>query len=153
MMALPEPVMLVGVIAQKVLLVARLTTPAKPLSDVMWIVEFETVPGSTVMLAGLAARAKSCTMYMASAEWDKLVLVPVTVTSTFPADAKVQDNVALPEPVTLVGDTLHEVLLVAKATTPPKSFRAVTVREEVAAVPALVVMLVGLAVRVKSCTM
>jgi len=69
------------------------------------------------------------------------------------AEVKVQDKMELPEPVTLVGDTLHEVLLVAKATTPPKPFRAATVREEVAAVPALVVMLVGLAVRVKSCTM
>jgi len=153
MMALPEPVMLVGVIAQKVLLVARLTTPAKPLSDVMWIVEFETVPGSTVMLAGLAARAKSCTMYMASAEWDKLVLVPVTVTSTFPADAKVQDRVALPEPVTLVGLAVHEVLLVVKLTTLEKPLRAVIVIVDVPAEPARTVTEVGPAITVKSWTL
>jgi len=66
------------------------------------------------------------------------------------AELKVHDKMALPEPVTLVGDTLHEVLLVAKATTPLNPFRAVTVREEVAAVPALTVILVGLTVRVKS---
>jgi len=68
------------------------------------------------------------------------------------AEVKVHDKTALPAPVTLVGDTLHEVLLVANATTLPNPFRAMTVREEVAAVPALTVMLVGLAVRVKSCT-
>ena len=68
------------------------------------------------------------------------------------AEVKVHDKVALPEPVTLVGDTLHDVLLVVKATTPPNPFRAMTVREEVAAVPALTVILVGLTVRVKSCT-
>ena len=46
MVALPEPVMLVGVIAHEaVLLVARATTPAKPFSDVIWMVEFATVSG------------------------------------------------------------------------------------------------------------
>ncbi len=82
---------------------------------------------------------------MASAECDKPLLVPMTVTSTFPADAKVQDRAALPEPVTLVGLAVHDVLLVAKLTRPVKPFRAVTVMVEVAAVPALTVMLTGLA--------
>lgn len=46
MVALPEPIMLVGVIVHEVvLLVARVTTPAKPLSDVIWMVEFATVSG------------------------------------------------------------------------------------------------------------
>src|SRR5207244_12753444 len=52
MMALPEPVTRVGVRAQAVLLVARLTTPARPLSDGMRAVEFQAAPGSTVILAG-----------------------------------------------------------------------------------------------------
>ncbi len=45
MVALPEPVILVGVIVHEVLLVSRATTPAKPLSDVIWMVEFATVSG------------------------------------------------------------------------------------------------------------
>ena len=60
------------------------------------------------------------------------------------------DNVALPEPVTLVGEMVHDVLLVVKLTTPAKPFSAVTVIEEVPAEPALTVTLVGLAVIVKS---
>jgi len=64
----------------------------------------------------------------------------------------VHDNVALPDPVTLVGDTVHEVLLVVRLTTPAKPFNAVTVIEEVPAEPALIVTLVGLAAIVKSWT-
>ncbi len=58
----------------------------------------------------------------------------------------------LPEPVTIVGDTVHEVLLVARLTTPVKPFELVTVTVDVAAVPALTAMLVGLADIVKSWT-
>ena len=61
-----------------------------------------------------------------------------------------QDSVALPEPVTLVGDTVHEVLLVVRLTTPAKPLIAVTVIVEVPAEPAFTVTLVGLAVIVKS---
>ena len=60
------------------------------------------------------------------------------------------DNVALPEPVTLVGAIEHEVLLLARLTTPANPWSAVTVIAEVAAVPALTVTLVGLAAIVKS---
>jgi len=62
----------------------------------------------------------------------------------------VQDNVALPEPVTLVGETVHDVLLVDRLTTPAKPLIAVTVIVEVPAEPAFTVTLVGLAVIVKS---
>ncbi len=65
---------------------------------------------------------------------------------------KVHDRVELPEPVTIVGDTVHEVLLVARLTTPVKPFELVTVTVDVAAVPALTAMLVGLADIVKSWT-
>ncbi len=61
-----------------------------------------------------------------------------------------QDNVALPEPVTLVGETVHDVLLVVRLTTPAKPLIAVTVIVEVPAEPAFTVTLVGLAVIVKS---
>ena len=62
------------------------------------------------------------------------------------------DNVALPEPVTLVGATEQEVLLVVRLTTPANPFIAVTVMLEVPAVLALTVIEVGLAAIVKSCT-
>ncbi len=62
------------------------------------------------------------------------------------------DRVALPEPVTLVGATEQEVLLVVRLTTPAKPLMAVTVIVEVPAVLALTVTEVGLAVIVKSWT-
>jgi hypothetical protein len=56
----------------------------------------------------------------------------------------------LPEPVTLVGLTPHEVLFVPRLTTPAKPFRPVTAMAEVPGVPALTVTLVGFAETVKS---
>ena len=78
--------------------------------------------------------------------------MPVTPTWTVETAAKVQDKVALPEPVTLVGATEHEVLLVVRPTTPPKPLRPVTVIAEVPAELTLTLTLVGLAVTVKSWT-
>jgi hypothetical protein len=66
------------------------------------------------------------------------------------ADAKVQESVALPEPVTLVGLTAHAVLLVANATTPEKPFCGETVTVEVPELPAFTVTIVGLTVIEKS---
>ena len=60
--------------------------------------------------------------------------MPVTPTWTVPP-VNVQDRVELPEPVTLVGDKVHDVLLVVKLTTPAKPFRPVTVMVDEAAVP------------------
>ena len=77
----------------------------------------------------------------------------MTPTWTVPAAAKVQDRVELPEPVTLVGDTVHEVLFVARVTTPANPLTAVIVIVEVPAEPALTVTLVGDAVIVKSWTL
>jgi len=84
-------------------------------------------------------------------DWEPLV--PVTVTTTLDAVVNVHDSVALPDPVTLDGVTLHLVLSAAKLTTPTKPFTAVTVRVEVPAVSVLVVRLVGLAATVKSCVL
>jgi len=64
----------------------------------------------------------------------------------------VQDSVALPEPVTLVGATEQEVLFVARLTTPANPFRATIVMLEVPAAPTLTLTLVGLAAIVKSWT-
>ena len=76
--------------------------------------------------------------------------MPVTLTWNVPPVAKVQDKVALPEPVTLVGDTEHEVLFVVRLTTPAKPLIAVTVILDVPAALALTVTDVGLAAIVKS---
>ena len=43
--------------------------------------------------------------------------MPATPTWTVEADVKVHDKVALPKPVTLVGATVHKVLLVVRLTT------------------------------------
>jgi len=68
-----------------------------------------------------------------------------------PVVVKVHDNVELPEPVTLVGETLHEaVVLVARLTTPVNPFRAVIVIVDVPAALTFTLTLVGLAVIVKS---
>jgi hypothetical protein len=74
----------------------------------------------------------------------------VTVTATFDAAVNVHESVALPEPVTLTGVTLHALLSAVRLTTPEKPLTAVTVMVEVPDTPVLIVRLVGLAVTVKS---
>jgi len=66
------------------------------------------------------------------------------------AELKLQDRLATPEPVTLVGLIAHEVLFVPRLTTPANPFRPVTVIVEVPGELTLTVMLVGFAARVKS---
>jgi hypothetical protein len=81
-------------------------------------------------------------------DWEPLE--PVTVTMMFGAVVNVHDNVALPEPATLVGVMLQAVLSAVRLTTPLKPFTAVTVMVEVPAVPTLAATVVGLAVTAKS---
>ncbi len=98
---------------------------------------------------GLAVTVKSWTTNVTVAEWDRLPLVPVTVTWTVPADGKLQERVEVPDPETLPGVSVQtEVSLLARVTTPANPLRPVTVIVEVAAVLAFVVTLVGLAVTV-----
>ena len=79
--------------------------------------------------------------------------MPATDTCLLPVVVKVHDNVELPEPVTLVGETEQEaVVLVARLTTPAKPLRPVTVIVEVPEALTLTLTLVGLAVMVKSWT-
>jgi len=68
------------------------------------------------------------------------------------AAANVHERVALPEPVTLVGATEHDVLLVVRLTMPANPLTLVTVIADVPALPALTVTVVGLAEMVKSTT-
>ena len=79
--------------------------------------------------------------------------MPVTPTCTVDAAAKVHERVALPEPLTLVGATLQDVLLVVRPTTPANPFSPVIVIVEVPALPAFTVTVAGLAAMVKSWTM
>ena len=70
-----------------------------------------------------------------------------------PVVLNVHDRVELPEPVTLVGETVHDaVVLVTRLTTPAKPFRPVTVIVEVPAALTFTLTLVGLAAIVKSWT-
>jgi hypothetical protein len=59
---------------------ARATVPANPFSAVTVTVDVPLTPARTVTLVGLAAIAKSCTVYITVAECDRVPLVPVTVT-------------------------------------------------------------------------
>ena len=78
------------------------------------------------------------------------LLVPVTPTWNVPVEVNVHESVELPEPVTLVGDRVHDVLLVVRLTTPLKPWTAVTVIVEVAGPPVTPETGFGLAVMVKS---
>jgi hypothetical protein len=149
--AVPEPVTLVGDTVHEVLLVARLTIPANPFKPVIVTVDMPATP--TLVVTGvLAAIVKSWTTNVTVTEWDRAPLVPVTDTCLLPIVVNVQESVALPEPVTLVGATEQEVLLVARPTTPAKPFWPVTVILEVPAALTFTLTLVGLAAIVKSCT-
>jgi len=68
------------------------------------------------------------------------------------ATANVHDKVALPEPVTLVGETVQDVLLVVKLTTPANPLTAVTVIVDVPAAFTFTLTLNGLAAIAKSWT-
>ena len=72
------------------------------------------------------------------------------MTCTSCAELNVQDSVELPEPVTLVGDSVHDVLLLVRLTIPLNPWSAVTVIVDVPAAPALTVTLAGLALIWKS---
>jgi hypothetical protein len=74
----------------------------------------------------------------------------VIVTTTFDAVANVHDRVALPEPVKLVGVTMHPVLSAVRLTTLLKPLTAVSVMVEVPDTPVSIVRLVGLEAKVKS---
>jgi hypothetical protein len=81
----PKPVTLVGVRVHVRpddgdIVEVRLTTPLKLSRDVTVTEEGPAVPALTVTLVGLATIVKSWTVKFTVAEWDRLPLVPVTVT-------------------------------------------------------------------------
>jgi len=139
--AVPEPVTELGVIAPQVRLAGTVsvsdTTPEKPFNAVIVIVDVAELP--TVTVAGdVAAIVKSTKLNVAVAEWVSggVVLVPVIVTAKLPAVVELQDTVAVPEPVTLLGVMAPQVspagTVSVRDTTPEKPFTAVTVIVEAA---------------------
>jgi hypothetical protein len=133
-----------------VLLVANPTTPAKPFCAETVTVEVPELPAFTVTVVGVTLIVKSWIVKVAVAECDKPPLVPVAVTWMIETEAKEHDRVELLEPVTLAGEAVHEVLLVARLTIPAKPLNPVTVTVEVTVEPELPVTLVGLTAMVKS---
>jgi hypothetical protein len=86
------------------------------------------------------------------AECESEVLVPVTLTWEVPVEVKVHESVEDPEPATIVGETVQNVLLVVRATTPANPLTALIVIVEAPAALTLTLTLVGLALMVKSWT-
>ncbi len=75
------------------------------------------------------------------------------MTCTIEVDEKVQESVELPEPVMLLGVTLHEVLLVLRLTIPGNPFTAVIVTLDAPGEPVFTLTLVGLPEIAKSWTL
>ena len=153
-MAVPEPATLVGVMVPHARPTdaesLKLIVPANPLTVATETVEVTGWPTLTGV-GEVAVIVKSWTTNVTVTEWDREPLVPMTDTFLLPVDVNVQDRVAFPEPVTLVGETVQaEVLLVARLTMAAKPFRPVVVIVEVRGTLTLTLTLVGLAVTAKS---
>jgi hypothetical protein len=151
-LALPDPVTVEGVRVHAGLFDDKLTTEENPFRPVTVIVEVPTEPALTGSEVGVAVIEKSWGVKVIVTLWDRDPLVPVTPTWIVFEEAKVQDRFAGPEPVTVLGLTVQDVLFVPRLTIPAKPFWPVTVMVEVPCVPALTVTLVGFAATVKSWT-
>ena len=142
--AVPELVKLVGVIAPQVKFAGtvsvKLTVPVNPLIAVTVIVEVAETPALTA--AGeVAEMLKSVTVKVAVVECESVPLVPVMVTTYVAAIVELQDSVAVPELVTLVGVIAPQVRFAGtvsvRLTVPVNPLIAVTVIVEDAEVPAV----------------
>lgn len=137
--AVPEPLTVLGVIVPQVspegTVSVRLTVPENPFTAEIVIVDVAEAPVFTA--AGeLAAIVKSTKLKVAEAECVKDPLAPVTVRVNVPAVVELQDTVAEPEPVTLVGAIAPQVrpagAVSVRLTTPAKLLTAAIVTAEVA---------------------
>ena len=152
----PEPGRLAGVAEQTMLaedvVMVIVTVPLALLTVQLDVPE---APTFSVKLVGVHVSERTAcalTMNVTVTECDRDPLAPVTNTCLVPVVVNVHDRVELPEPVMVVGERVHEVLLVVRLTTPAKPFRPVIVIVEVAATFWVALTLVGLAVIVKSWT-
>ena len=148
----PGLVTLVGLRLQEVLFDVRVTVPAKPVTAPMMMVDVPLVLMLTLMLGGLAVIVKSWTASVTFTERIREPLVPVTRTCLIPVELNVQVRVEVPDPVTLVGERVQEVLFVARLMWPLNPFTAVIVTVDMPWALTLALTVVGLAVIVKSCT-
>jgi len=154
-MEVPEPpATVVGVRVQAALSAVSATSLANPLRGPMLMVEVPGDPTDAVTAVGLAEMVKSgraVTVKSTVAEWERLPLVPVTVTVTLPAAVKVQDRVDVPEPpVTVARDKVQAELSDTRATSSVNPFNGEIVIVDVPAEPTVTVTAVGLAEIVKS---
>jgi hypothetical protein len=131
----------------------RATVPVNPLTGATVIVDVPEPPEANEKLVGLAVIVKSVIVPVTVAEWDRVPLVPVTVTVYVPAGPE-HDKVEVCEAprTTLVGLRVQvkpagETVDVS-ATVPVKPFTGVTVMVDVAVAPANALTAVGLAVTV-----
>jgi hypothetical protein len=142
----PGPVTFVGLRLQKELFDVRVTVPAKPLTAPMLIVDVPAELTLVLSLEGLAVIVKSWTTTVTITEWIREPLVPVTRTCLIPVELYVQVRLEVPEPVTLVGERVHEVLFVVRLALPANPFTAVIVMVDVPCAFTLTLTVVGLAV-------
>jgi len=121
--------------------------PVKPFTGVMVMVELPE--GDAFTVVGLAVIVKSVGVKVTVVVCDSEPLVPVTVTVV--VVVKVQESVALPDPVTLFGLRLHAALLADKPTAPLKLLSAATLIIDAAVFPVEITE-VGFAFKTKSST-
>jgi len=152
----PEPpVMLVGLrvaVSPADGLAVKDTVPVKPLTGETVIMDVPEAPALMTMEVGLAVIVKSWTTKVTVAECTRVPLVDVTVTVNVPLEVNVQDSVEVPEPVTVVGDSVQAALLTVSVAVPENPLMAASVMVEVPAEFTLTATVVGLAVIVKSWT-
>jgi hypothetical protein len=113
-------VTLAGLAAHAVLFVAKPTIPAKPFNADIVTVDVPAFPAFTMTVVGVRLIVKSWIVNVTIDECDKPPFVPVATMWMVEAEPKEHDRLELPEPAILVGETEHDVLLVARLTVPAK---------------------------------
>ncbi len=105
----PEPpVTVAGVMVQAVLSEASTTLPAKLSKGLTVIVELPGELTATLTVEGLALIVKSWTVKVTVTWWDRVPLVPVTVTEYEPAEP-LHERVELPDPPVTVAELKEQV--------------------------------------------
>ncbi len=134
------------------------TTPVKPFIAVTVMVEVAEEPATKLSVVGLAVTVKSVTVTATVAEWDNAPLVPVTVTVKLGTTLEqLTVNVEVPEAPSVILVWLNVAAqpegapVAVSDTVPVKPAMEVTVIVEVADDPAAKLIVVGFALREKSC--
>lgn len=153
--AVPDPDTEVGLIVPQDSPVG--TVSVRLIVAANWSREFRVtvVERELPTLAGdgdVAVIVKSWTVNVTVIEWERFELVPVILTETVEADVNVHDRVELPEPARLVGFSVQAVLFVVRLTKLAKELVGVIVIVDFPVALTLTLMLVGLAVMLKSWT-